>query len=297
MLKLNGIFPPLPTSFDDRQELSTERMAFNIGQLKNHRLAGFLILGSNGELVMLSREEKIRVYNAAREAIGNELVMLAGTGAESTRETILLTREAANAGADAVLVLNPSYYKGLMTTEALKSHYHAVAEASHIPVLIYNMPANSGIDMTADQIIAIADHENIKGLKDSGGNIAKMGDIIRQAKPGFQVLAGSAGFLLPALTVGAVGGILALANIAPQPCIDIAEAFERGDLAAARAIQLEMIPVNAAVTARWGVPALKAAMDHLGFYGGPSRSPIQSLRPEIVAQLVDLLRKHKIDKN
>jgi len=295
MVFLKGIFPPLPSSFDANQEVSTERMAFNISKLSQYRLAGFLILGSNGELVMLSREEKIRVYNAAREAITTEKVMLAGTGAESTQETILLTREAAKAGADAVLVLNPSYYKGLMTTDALRAHYHAVADASPVPVLIYNMPANSGIDMTADQIIAIADHENIKGLKDSGGNIVKMGDILRQAKPDFQVLAGSAGFLLPALTVGAVGGILALANIAPQQCISIAAAFDRGDLAAARAIQLEMIPVNAAVTARWGVPALKAAMDHLGLYGGPSRSPIQPLKPEITEQLTELLKKHRID--
>ena len=196
MINLKGIFPPLPTSYDENHEVSTERIAFNIKHLKKHGLAGFLILGSNGELVMLTREEKIRVYNAAREAVGSGLIMLAGTGAESTRETILLTREAAKSGADAVLVLNPSYYKGLMTTEALRAHYHEVADASLVPVLIYNMPANSGIDMTADQIIAIADHGNIIGLKDSGGNIVKMGDIIRQAKPGFQVLAGSAGFLL-----------------------------------------------------------------------------------------------------
>lgn len=294
MISLTGIFPPLPTSYDDNQEVSTERIAFNISNLKQYGLAGFLILGSNGELVMLSREEKIKVYNAAREAIGSDKIMLAGTGAESTREAILLTREAAKAGADAVLVLNPSYYKGLMTIDALRAHYHAVADASPVPVLIYNMPANSGIDMTADQIISIAEHENIAGLKDSGGNIVKMGDIIRQAKPGFQVLAGSAGFLLPALTVGAVGGILALANIAPDQCIAIAESFERGDLAAARALQHEMIPVNTAVTARWGVPALKAAMDNLGLYGGPSRSPIQPLKPEIKEQLAELLKRHKI---
>jgi 4-hydroxy-2-oxoglutarate aldolase len=294
MIPLTGIFPPLPTSFDDKGDISVDRIVFNISKLKQYGLAGFLILGSNGELVMLSREEKARVYNAAREAIGTEKVMLAGTGAESTRETILLTREAAKAGADAVLVLNPSYYKGLMNIDALRAHYHAVADASPVPVLIYNMPANSGIDMTADQIISIAEHENIQGLKDSGGNIVKMGDIIRQAKAGFQVLAGSAGFLLPALAVGAVGGILALANIAPKQCISIAEAFERGDMTEARRLQYEMIPVNTAVTARWGVPALKAAMDQIGLYGGPSRSPIQPLKPEIREQLTVLLKKHEI---
>ncbi|MBM3421476.1 MAG: dihydrodipicolinate synthase family protein [Bacteroidetes bacterium] len=296
MVSLKGIFPPLPTSFDERQELLPQKIRENIRSLSRFRLAGFLILGSNGELVMLSHDEKVRAYNAAREAIGSDKVMLAGTGAESTREAVLLAKEAAAAGADAVLVLNPCYYKGLMTTEALRAYYHEVADNSPVPVLIYNMPANTGIDMTAEQIITIASHGNIAGLKDSGGNIAKMGDIIRQAKPGFQVLAGSAGFLLPALSTGAVGGILALANIAPAECIAIADLFGRGDIEEARSLQHRMIPVNTAVTARWGVPALKHAMDRLGLYGGPSRSPIQPLKDDVAAQLMKLIYEQGIKK-
>ncbi|MDX9929967.1 MAG: dihydrodipicolinate synthase family protein [Bacteroidales bacterium] len=294
MVSLKGIFPPLPTSFDSSGELFEEKISFNIRKLSRFDLAGFLILGSNGELVMLSHDEKVRAYNAAREAIDSDRVMLAGTGAQSTRETILLTKEAARAGADAVLVLNPYYYKGLMTTEALKAHYHEVAEASTIPVIIYNMPANTGLDMTAEQVVAIASHPNIIGMKDSGGNIVKMGDIIRQVRTDFQFLAGSAGFLLPAFAVGAVGGILALANIAPGRCIAIHEAFMKGDIETARSIQYDMIPVNMAVTSRWGVPALKAAMDHLGLYGGPARSPIQPLKPETKDLLIQLLGTYKI---
>jgi 4-hydroxy-2-oxoglutarate aldolase len=294
MISLKGIFPPLPTSFDNSEELNPDKIAFNIGRLSRFNLAGFLILGSNGEMVMLSHDEKVRAYNAARAAIPNNKIMLAGTGTESTRETILLSKEAAKAGADAVLVLNPCYYKGLMTTETLKTHYQAVADASPVPVIIYNMPANTGIDMTADQIVAISAHDNIIGMKDSGGNVVKMGDILSQVKPGFQILAGSAGFLLPALAMGAVGAIMALANIAPAQCIGIHEAFLRGDISAARAIQHEMIPVNTAVTSRWGVPALKAAMDHLGLYGGPARKPLQPLKPEIREQLFEILSLHKI---
>ncbi len=277
MIKLNGIFPPLPTSFDAREHLAPKKIQSNIRALGKFPLAGFLILGSNGEMVMLSEDEKIAALHAAREAIPAGRLMLAGTGEQSTSATIRLTREAGRAGADAALVLNPFYYKGLMHKEALVAHYHDVAEASTIPVLIYNMPANSGMDMTAGTILAIAEHPNIIGLKDSGGNVVKLGEISGKAKNGFQVLAGSAGFLLPALSVGATGGILALANIAPRQCTGIYEAFVTGNNMEAMQLQQRMIQVNTVVTARWGVPALKAAMDHIGLYGGPSRKPIRAM--------------------
>ena len=235
------------------------------------------MLGSNGETVMLSQSEKISVYEAARQAIPARMLMLAGTGGQSTRETIELTQAAARSGADAALVLNPFYYKGLMTKEALVSHYFLVADQSSIPVIIYNMPANTGIDMTADTILAMSEHPNIIGLKDSGGNLAKMGEIVGKAKPGFQVLAGSAGFLLPALTVGAVGGILASANIAPQHCIDLYKMFLARQMDNAKNLQNRIIELNAFVTREQGVPALKAAMDILGMYGGPCREPILAL--------------------
>ncbi|MFO7873817.1 MAG: dihydrodipicolinate synthase family protein [Bacteroidales bacterium] len=289
MVSFNGIFPPLPTAFDENQELSADKIRSNIRILSRHSLSGFLILGSNGELVMLSENEKIAAYEAAREAIPENKLMLAGTGGESTRETIRLTREAARAGADAALVLNPFYYKGLMTKETLVAHYHDVAEAAEIPVLIYNMPANSGIDMTAEIILEIASHENIVGLKDSGGNLAKTGQIAYLAKPNFQLLAGSAGFLLPALSMGATGGILALANIAPAQCITIYEKFQQGKLDEARILQQKMIRLNTAVTRQWGVPALKAAMDMLGLYGGPARKPIQPVTSKTRDDLRQLL--------
>lgn len=293
-INLNGIFPPLPTSFDDQENLVIDKMQANIKVLSKYDLAGFLVLGSNGELVHLTEEEKIAVYQGCRKAIPKDKLMIAGTGGQTTRETIRLSKAAANAGADAVLVLNPFYYKGLMTTDALVAHYQDIANDCPIPVIIYNMPANSGLDMTADQILAIANHPNIIGLKDSGGNITKIADIIGRAKPGFQVLAGSAGFLLSAFTVGAVGGILALANIAPQQCIDIHKLFQNKDLENARKLQAAMIPVNTAVTARWGVPALKTAMDYLGLFGGMARKPVQPLDEKVKAQLLELLKQNKI---
>ena len=292
MLRLNGLFPPLPTSFDANENLAPDKLKANIISLSQYQLAGFLVLGSNGELVHLSEQEIQEVYAAAREAIPAGKIMLAGAGAPSTRTTVQNIKAAASAGADAVLVLNPSYYKGLMTQEALIAHYHSIADASTIPVIVYNMPANSGLDMDAETIVKISNHENIIGLKDSGGNLVKMGSIIRMAKPEFQVLSGSASFLLPALSIGAVGGILALANIAPRMCLSLYDDFYAGNLEAAQKIQLDLIPVNNAVTAKWGIPALKAAMDYCGLYGGPARKPLLAVSEEVKRQLIGLFEKH-----
>lgn len=292
MIKLNGIFPPLPTSFDKNENLALGKLKDNIVKLSKYKLAGFLVLGSNGELVNLTEKEVRDVYSASREAIPADKIMLVGTGAQSTSETINNTKAAANAGADAALVLNPFYYKGLMTQEALIAHYHDVADASTIPIIIYNMPACSGLDMDAETIVKISNHDNIIGMKDSGGNMIKMGAIKKMTKPDFQILAGSAGFLLPALTMGAIGGILALANIAPEKCISVYDDYCSGNLKNAQKTQLELIPINTAVTAKWGVPALKATMDYLGLYGGVARKPLLPIKEETKQQLIKLIEKH-----
>jgi len=289
MIQLNGIFPPLPTSFDKDENLALDKMQSNIEKLSAFDLRGFLVLGSNGELVHLSDDEKIQVYEMGREAIASDKLMIAGTGGQSTRETIMLTRAAAKAGTDAVLVLNPFYFKGLMKPEALKQHYFAVADASEVPVIIYNMPGNSGMDMDAETILLLSSHPNIIGMKDSGGNVAKMGAIRKRVKPEFQLLAGSAGFLVPAMSVGACGGILASANIAPAQCLAMHKAFNAGDMAEASRLQLDIIPVNNAVTKKWGVPALKEAMDYIGFYGGPARKPILPLDATTKIELLKIL--------
>ena len=291
MIDIKGIFPPLPTSFNESEKLNPEAITRNIEHLCSFDLAGILVLGSNGELVMLDNNEKGKVYNIARKAIPGNKLMVAGTGAQSTRETIKLSLMASDDGADAVLVLNPSYYKGQMNEKALVSFYHVVADKSPVPVIIYNMPANSGLDMDEGIIIKVSEHDNIIGLKDSGGNLIKMASIIENTKPGFQVLAGSASFLLPALSIGAAGGIIALANIAPGICLDIYRSFMKGDQDTARISQLKVVDLNTAVTRRWGVPALKAAMDYLGMYGGPVRKPLLPLDEEKRRLLIDIIKK------
>ncbi len=276
-ISLRGVFPPIPTPFDGAGEVFYPALVGNLERWNRYDLAGYVVLGSNGEVVYLSEREKLRILDTARPAIPADKLMIAGTGCESTRETIDLTRQAAQAGADAALVITPHYFGGKMTPEALLQHFQAVAEASPVPVILYNVPKFTHVDMDAPTIARAAQHPNVVGIKDSGGNITKLGDIVRLAPTDFQVLAGSAGFFFAGLALGAVGGVLALANVAPQQSIDIYQLFQAGRWDEAAALQRRMIPVNAAVTARFGVAGLKAALDMLGYYGGPVRSPLLEL--------------------
>jgi 4-hydroxy-2-oxoglutarate aldolase len=276
-LSLGGVFPPIPTPFDDRGDVAYHALAENLERWNRFDLTGYVVLGSNGEAVYLTDDEKVRVLETCRPAIPAGKLLLAGTGAQSTRQTIALTRRAADAGADAALIVTPHYYSGKMTGEALVRHYQAVADAVPIPVLIYNVPKFTGVDMDAAAIARAGEHPNIIGTKDTAGNIAKLADTVRLAGPDFQVLAGSAGFFLAGLAVGAVGGILALANIAPQKAIDLYHLFQAGHIGEAAELQRRMLPVNAAVTATMGIPGLKTALDLLGYYGGPVRPPMLDL--------------------
>lgn len=296
-MNLKGIFPPLTTPFNAKGEILPEKLKSNIAELSKYNLRGFLVLGSNGEFPLLSFDEKVSIINTTRKSIAKDRILLAGTGCQSTNETINLTVASAEAGAEAALVLNPFFYKGLMNNSALAGFYSDVANDSPIPILIYNMPANSGIDMDADLIVELSKHPNIIGLKDSGGNMVKMEEIIGRVDGDFTVLSGSAGFLLPALKIGASGGILALANIAPQMCIDIYNYFNDSQLDKAELLQNEIVIINKFVTREHGVPALKYAMDYLGLYGGPPRRPLLPLPDDYNSPLHELLNEIGLGKS
>ncbi len=289
-LGLSGVFPPIPTPFDAAGAVDARALAANLKHWNRFALRGYVVLGTNGEAALLDLEERAHVLEAARDGIPDDRLLIAGTGCQSTRETIELTTRASRLGADAALVLTPSYYRAQMTRDVLRRHYHAVADASKIPVLIYNMPACTGIDLDVDTIAAIANHANIVGIKDSGGDVTKLGAIKERLGEGFTVLAGSGGFFLPALSVGAAGGVLALANIAPAECLEIHAHYLAGDWTGASELQLRMIPLNSAVTSRWGVPGLKQAMDLLGLCGGPVRPPLVGLADAHVAELRQILK-------
>jgi len=276
-LSLSGAYAPIPTPFDADGVVAHDKLAENIATWSKTSLAGLLVLGSNGEFTYLSDEEKLEVLKTARQAIPKDNLFIAGTGCESTMCTLELTEQAAAIGADAAIILTPSYYTSKMDAQAMRRHFLELAERSPLPILIYNMPACTGVDLSAETVVELAQHPNIVGIKDSSGNVVKLGDIIRAAPPTFNVLAGSASFLYPALVLGAVGGIMALANIAPEQCYGIYRYAQGGQHEEARQLQLKMIPPNLAVTARFGVPGLKLALDWLGYYGGPGRSPLGPL--------------------
>jgi 4-hydroxy-2-oxoglutarate aldolase len=271
---LTGVFPPIPTPFDADGSVSPSGLKTNFGFLNRYDLRGYVVLGSNGEFVFLDSAEKIGTIGIVRDLLPSEKLLIAGTGCESTGSTVRLTREAAEAGADAALVINPHYYKSRMDRASLIRHYTTVADESPIPIILYNMPASTGSDLDAPTVVQLAGHANIIGMKDSSGNLNKMAEILRAVPGDFQMLAGSAGFFLPALSLGAVGVVAALANVAPDLCIQLQDAFRRGERDRAADLQRQIVGLNNLVTREGGVPALKAAMDLLGLAGGAPRPPL-----------------------
>lgn len=250
---------------------------------------GFLILGSNGEAVYLSEEERREVLTAAREVIPKDKVMIAGTGGEATQLVAERNRVAGEIGADHVLVLPPHYYRGRMSDEVLARHYQTLAEACPLPLLLYNVPANTTLSLSPALIARLAEHDNIHGLKDSSGNIFNLTEIMRRVPEDFTVLTGSAPTLLPALSLGVRGGILAVANVAPREYGRIIEHFRRGMMGEARALQLHLNPLALGVTTRFGVPGLKAALRAQGLSAGYPRPPLQDVRAEEEKELRALL--------
>jgi 4-hydroxy-2-oxoglutarate aldolase len=276
-ISLAGIFPPIPTPFQADESLALDHLRANLERWNQRPLTGYVVGGSNGEFVYLSEAERLRVIETTHEFIPADRLLIAGTGMESTRGTLELTRQAAQHGADAALIVTPSYFRARMDERALTAHYLDLAEQSPLPLILYSVPANTGIDLPLGVILRLSQHPKIIGIKDSGGSVAKLGAIMKGAPPDFQILAGSASFTLGALAVGAVGVVAALANLAADQLADLLTLFHKGDLEAARTLQLNLIEANSAVTSTYGVAGLKAALDMQGFYGGPVRSPLQAL--------------------
>jgi len=293
-VSLRGVFTPIVTSFDEHGQVAHHKIEFNLGKWNQTGLSGYIVLGSNGENVYLNEREKVDVLKTARQAIPREKLMIAGTSCESTVNTIALTEKAAGTGADAAIIINPSYYKSQMTTPVLVNHYRVIADASPIPIVIYNLPPATGIDLSADLLVELSQHPNIIGVKDTSGNMPKMGETIRRADPSFQVLAGSANFFYPSLAIGVTGGILALANVAPDESVELFSLFNAGEIEKGRDLHLRMLPVNLAITSRFGVGGLKAALDMVGFYGGSPRLPLLPLDNERRQEMQNILRAARL---
>lgn len=276
MSKLTGIFPPIPTSFVNG-ELAVDKLEHNITRWNKTGLRGYVVMGSNGESVFLTRDEKLLLTETVKKYASDDKLIIAGTGSESIKETISLTNEVAELGAGYALVVTPSYYKSEMKHDSFITYFTAVADAVKIPVLLYNVPKFTGVDIQAETVAELSEHSNIAGIKNSTENLRQLIEFVAGTPDDFAVIAGTASVLYNGLTSGASGGILALANIALDECVRIQELIEAGKLNEALKLQQRMIPVNKAVTSQYGVAGLKAAMDMLGYFGGEPRKPLLPL--------------------
>jgi 4-hydroxy-2-oxoglutarate aldolase len=290
---LNGIFPPIPTPFINGK-IAYEKLESNIEKWSETGLKGFVVLGSNGEYVYLSGQEKRDVVEAVVQSSPADMLIIAGSGCESTEETLRLTEDCAKLGAHAALVITPFYYGGKMTDAALINHFTMVADGSPIPIVLYSVPKFTHISLTAGIVSLLSKHPNIIGIKDSSGDVNLLGEILNNVDESFHVLVGAAGVLYGALTIGCSGGIVALANVAPEKCVEIFELAKDGTLEKAKELQLRMIPVNKAVTSTYGISGLKAAMDMLGYFGGDPRLPLLPLSEVEKSEIREILDRAEL---
>jgi 4-hydroxy-2-oxoglutarate aldolase len=274
-MKLQGIYPPIATPFDHRGDIWKIKVQHNIEKWNKTGLSGYVVCGSTGESVLLSEAEKLQLWEWVAEYAAPEKLLVAGAGMEGVRETIALTNSAAERGYKVAMVRTPHYYKGLINNAAAQMlYFRSVADQTKIPLVIYNWPQSTGVDIPPDAVAELSHHPNIIGVKESSGSLEKVMQMIRDVKPGFNVLVGSAPTLAPSLAVGAAGAILAFANAAPYAAISIWEAHRTRDTEAALDWQNRISRPAQLVTTRYGVPGLKYAMDLMGYYGGPPRLPL-----------------------
>jgi 4-hydroxy-2-oxoglutarate aldolase len=292
-MELRGVFAPVTTPFDPvTGDADVVSMRANLRAWLRTPLAGVVLFGSTGEGPILDEDEKTRLTAATRNMIDGDRLLLAGTGTESTRATIRQTKAVAAEGADAVLVQPPSYYKPMMTPDALRDHYVAVADESPVPVILYQVPPRfSTVELSAGLVGELARHPNIVGIKDSHGDLKSLGALVEACDGRAAVLVGSGAMLYGALEAGAVGGILAVSLLLPAESAAVYTAFMEGRLAEAGRMQERISPLHRAVVAEMGAPGVKMAMDEIGMHGGPTRAPLKPLREKDRAKVREALQQ------
>jgi 4-hydroxy-2-oxoglutarate aldolase len=293
-MKLQGIFPPITTPFDHAGNIYAAKLQHNIEKWNRTTLAGYVVTGSTGESVLLAAQEKVELWEMVARYAAPDKLLIAGTGVESVRETVCLTNRAAELGYKAALVKTPHYYKNLLNrADAQTLYYRAVADQARIPVIVYNIPQATGLDIPASAVVELSHHPNIIGIKESSGNMEKVMQMIRESRPGFQVTVGSAPTLWPSLLMGATGGILAFSNAAPYATIAIWEAYRMREEEAGRDWQNRIARAAVLVTGKYGIPGLKHAMDLNGYYGGPPRLPLSVPTPEAKREIEEAFQDLK----
>jgi 4-hydroxy-2-oxoglutarate aldolase len=286
---LSGVYPALTTPFDRDGAVSLADLKHNIRRYNDTGLAGYVVLGSTGESVLLSRAEGEGILTAVREAAGQDKRLIAGTGAESTAETIEKTKRAAELGYDIALVKTPHYYKPAYKPHVFIEHYRRVADASPISVLLYSVPVFTGVALESAEVIALAEHPNIIGIKDSSGDVRRVAETIEGTPPEFQTLVGAAATILPCFSLGARGAILALASALPEKCVAVYQLFRQRQWERARELQLMLVRASKVIVSEMGIAGVKYAMDLREYRGGNPRLPLLPLQEEQKKRLTSLL--------
>ena len=282
---MTGVLAPLPTPFNEAGELDIRRLRAAVPLWLKTPLSGFVVLGTNGEAGLIDDVEAERVIEETRALVPAGRTLIAGTARESTAHAIVAAKRAGALGADAVLVRTPCFFKGQMSAVAFERHYTTIADASPVPVLLYNFTAATGVNLQPDVVGRLAEHANIIGIKESGSDIAQIADLVSVAPQGFAVLAGSASTFYAALGAGVSGGILALASLVPDACVRLFELVRAGNYDAARDLQRQVLPLARLISTGYGVPGLKAALALSGIDAGFPRLPLAPAPDGAVAAL------------
>ena len=292
--KLRGILLPTTTPFDADGQILSDAIRENLRAWSTKGVAGFVVLGSTGERVHLDEREYLQVIETSRAAVSSDFAFIAGAGQQSIVGTINEIKKAAQAGADAVLVITPHYYRSAINQETLLGYYTAVADASPVPLLLYSMPALTGVKIEPETIARLSEHPNIAGVKDSSNDLAGFSETVRLCPDGFAVMTGNGTVLLDALRAGATGGILAVGCVVPEVCVEIYRAFKAGETDRASALQSTLTPLATAVTTKFGIGGLKSALDMAGYHGGFVRGPLRMPDESAHREILDLL-KHGLE--
>jgi 4-hydroxy-2-oxoglutarate aldolase len=290
-INLSGVLLPITTPFTTAEDLNAEGLVSDLTKWNTTGITGYVILGSTGERVHCDEREYVDVIEAARQAVPKDFAFIAGAGQQSTRGTIREIEVAARAGAEAVLVITPHYYRSAITQDALVRHYTTVADATPIPIILYSMPDLTGITIEPETAARLSAHENIIGIKDSSNDVAKLAKTVRLVPCDFAVMIGNGTVFCEALQAGARAGILAVGCVAPQLCVAIYDAVRASDIDRASSLQKVLTPLARAVTKTYGIGGLKAALEMVGFVGGAVRAPLQRPSENARKEIAELLRE------
>ncbi|XP_054280355.1 4-hydroxy-2-oxoglutarate aldolase, mitochondrial-like [Macrosteles quadrilineatus] len=291
IFSLKGVFPAITTPFNDKQEVYYNKLHDNLQYYEKLPFSGYLISGSNGEVAAMTIDERLQVLRNVRQSIDPRRMIIANAYCESTRQCCELAKTLARHGADAILVMIPFYHRRSLSEEAVLAHFRVVADSSPVPVIIYNNPGVTGMDISVDTIIKLAEHPNIKGVKD--GDVAKIASIIKEVRIrgfDFEVSQGAVGYFLQSLVVGASGAIAALPNILGREVCHLYQLYKDGKIDDASNLQLKLTRIDELLKlSNLGVAGMKGALDVVGLYGGPCRLPLQPLPPQQLKRIRDAL--------